>query len=341
MNKKQKLTILFFLIIFSLYSYISWINSIVILSLSIFFYSVILYFLISPFKKIKNKEYKIFNFINYKLFLDVFLYKVSILILSLIIIIWWFSYYQNEVAPASMPIYYLTNWDKKIVFQSMSHIWSENFYNDVVKNITNFKKNWYVLYYEWVKPWSEESHEKFDKALWIKLDQKTYENMSKLYGLVNQDNTQFLGLINNLDYNIDISIDEIVKYYDDLKIKNNNQNRIYKEPLNASEIIINKLASLRENELKVLIYINKSFMNLIIKSDWLKNTIQKEFTNKDLFDIILNKRNEVIADKIILWEDKNIIITYGLLHFNWVFELLKQNDIKWKIEKIDYLYPIK
>jgi hypothetical protein len=29
-----------------------------------------------------------------------------------------------------------------------------------------------------------------------------------------------------------------------------------------------------------------------------------------------------------------------MLHFAWVFEILKQYDIKWQIKKIDYLYPI-
>ncbi|MDD5770036.1 MAG: hypothetical protein PHE25_03645 [Candidatus Gracilibacteria bacterium] len=113
------------------------------------------------------------------------------------------------------------------------------------------------------------------------------------------------------------------------------------EPIDISQEIINQLAKLSENELKVLRYINKSFINLIIKSDGIQSFIQDEFANKNLFEVILNKRNEVITNKIINSFDKKIVVTYGLLHFQGVFNLLKQNDIKWRITKIDYLYPIK
>lgn len=341
MNYKQKLTIIFFTIIFIWSFYLSGIYAIPGLVFSLFFYSILTYILYWTYKKITDKSYIFLSKQNYNLFLREFLYKVSSMIILLVMIIWSFSFYQNEINPAKMPIYTLSNWDKTVVFQAMSHIWSMDFYNDVKNNISNLKKKWYVLYFEWVKQGSEENHNNFNKALWIKLDGKTYENMSKLYWLINQDNEMFLWLENNLDYNVDISIDEVMEKYKTKKVESWDVNRVYKEPIDAWELIINELSKLRENELKVLRYINKSFVNMIIKSEWLQKTIQDNFANKELFEVILHERNKVIAEKIITSNDKKIITTYWMLHFAWVFEILKQNNIKWQIKKIDYLYPIK
>lgn len=341
MNYKQKLTIIFFIIIFSWSFYISWIYAIPSLVFSLTFYSILIYFLYGLFKKIKDRNFKILDLKNYKQYLNEFLYRVSSLIIAFVVIIWWFTFYQNDINPAKMPIYEISNWDKTVVFHAMSHIWTPAFYQKVKENIKKLKSEWYILYFEWVKPWSKENHENFNKALWVKLDSKTYENLSKLYWLVNQNNEIFLNQVNNKDYNVDVSIDEIMEKYKKLKVKNWKQNRVYKDPVDIDKIIINELAKLRENELKVLRYINKSFINLIIKNDDLQTSIQTEFANKELFDVILNERNKIIADKIITSQDKKIVATYWLLHFAWIFELLKQNDIKWKITKIDYLYPIK
>lgn len=341
MANKQKITLFFLLLIFAWSIYISWIFTIPSIVFSLFFDSILIYIFYGLYKKWKDSSYLFFSQENYKIFLYEFLYKVSSLIVLFIIMTWWFAYYQNDISPVKMPIYQITNGNKKVVFQAMSHIWTPNFYENVKNNIITFKKLGYVLYFEWVKPWSVTNQKAFDRALGIKLDSKTYENMSKLYGLTNQDNSKFLWLINDLDYNIDITIDDIMEKYSKEKLISGVQNRTYTQPIDITTEIINELSQIRENELKVLRYINKSFINVIIKSENLQTAIQSAFTDKELFHVILDKRNEVLSKKIIESQDTKIIITYGLLHFQWVFELLKQNDIKWRIEKIDYLYPIK
>ena len=340
MTNKQKLTLIFFIIIFWLNFYISSIFSWINLVFLIAFYSILFYILYGIYKKIFTKDFVFFSGKNYNIFLKEFLYRISSLFIALIVIIWWFSYYQNEINPAKMPEFSITNWEKTIVFQSMSHIWTPKFYQKVKENIKTLKENNYVLYFEWVRPWSEKSHEIFNKALWIKFDKNTYSQMSKLYWLVQQENELFLGLVNDLDYNVDISIDEIIKYYEDLKIQNNIY-RTYKTPIDVNQMIIQELSKLNDKELKILRYINKSFVNMIIKNKNLQKIIYDNFTNKELFEIILNKRNEIIAKKIINSPDKNIVMIYGMLHFDWIFDILKQHDIRWKIIKINYLYPLK
>jgi hypothetical protein len=101
------------------------------------------------------------------------------------------------------------------------------------------------------------------------------------------------------------------------------------------------LSNLNDRELKILVYTNKSILNLIIKSDWIKDFVTKNFANQQLFDVILNKRNENLSKEIISSKYDKIFITYGLLHFNWVLKLLQENDSNWKIIKTEKSYPIK
>jgi hypothetical protein len=91
--------------------------------------------------------------------------------------------------------------------------------------------------------------------------------MSKLYGITFQDNTNFLNLVNNLDYNVDLSIDEVIKIYEK-KVKNQKKNNNSKqEVVNISDEILNQLNKLNDKELKILVYINQAILNLIIKND--------------------------------------------------------------------------
>jgi hypothetical protein len=48
----------------------------------------------------------------------------------------------------------------------------------------------------------------------------------------------------------------------------------------------------------------------------------------------------VLSEKIINSNDNKIYITYWLLHFKWVFDILQKNDKNWKIIEVSELYPI-
>lgn len=345
MNKKQITTIILFIIISIIYIFIWWYTWFIGFVLWLAFYSIIFYLFYSTFKLFKNKDYKIFNLINYKLFLDYFLFRVLILISSLIIFIWWFAYYHNDINPAKMPTYTLTNWEKTLVFQAMSHIWSENYYL-YVRDLIEYKKNKdYVLFFEWVRPWSEENHKEFNKAIWINFDEKTYDYLSQLYWLVAQDNNLFLWLVNDLDYNVDVDMDFIMQEY--FKKKSNSQTVSNKDitktksPINIWEDIMPILESLNWNALRLFQYINRAMINIIIKNEQLQNMIKSSSWASNIFDVILDKRDYYIANEIINSDYDKIIATYWLLHFEWIFNILKQNDPNWRIVEIYNTYPLR
>ncbi len=338
MNKKIIIWSIIYILLLSFELYISWVLKTIFSIISFIFYFFIIYIIIQTFKSIFNKENVIFNKEKIINFFKVFYYRVAIMIFLLFTIIWWFAYYQNDFNPAKIPIYEISDWEKKIVFITMSHIWTANFYEKVKEEIFNRKKDWYIYFFEWVKPWTKENHDKFNQALWIKLDEKTYENLAKIYWLTNQDNSLFLNLVNSKDKNIDLSLDEIIKLYEENWWFNNTKKN---PPIDASREVISILWQMNERELRVFKYINKSFINALIKSENVQNSIQANFYDKKLFDIILHKRNKLLVDEIQKSEEKNIVITYWLLHFKWVLEELQKDNIKWQITKINYLYPLK
>ena len=335
-NKKTYIW-MFYTMFFIVMYYISGLIWILESALSIIIYILIFYFLYIMWKKIRKQMPMFFNH-----FIIYFLYRLSVLIILIIGLIWSFAYYNNEISPAPMPEITISNWEKTIIFQAMSHIWTEIFYKNIVDNITENKKDWYVYFFEWVKPGTPENTEKFNQALWVKFDAELYKNFSKLYWVSNQDNLDFLWLVNELDFNVDLNLDEIVEQYEKNIEWQENEKQIKNQvPIDVTEQITEILLNLNEKQLKILVYINQSILNFIIKSTWLQEILTNNFTNTELFDVILNKRNEVLSDAIINSEHNKIYITYWLLHFKWVLELLQENDSNWNIVWERYYYPIK
>jgi hypothetical protein len=65
------------------------------------------------------------------------------------------------------------------------------------------------------------------------------------------------------------------------------------------------------------------------------------FHNKEFFEVILWERNKVLVDAIENSKYEQIFVTYWLIHFDWVYELLKEKDPNREIIEVKNLYPIK
>lgn len=333
MNFKELIIYILLLIILIWVYYLSWITWILDFIISIIIYNFIFFWFHKLIKKIRKKES-----LNLKEFSIYFIKRISLFLSFLIVFFSLLTYTINEYFPAKMPEFTISNWEKIVKFQAMSHIWTDNFYNEIKENLREFKKEWWVYFFEWVKSWTKENQDKFNQALWIEFSPDLYKNFSKLYWVSYQDNNIFYWLENDLDFNVDLNIDEIIWLYEE-KIKDKNIEE--KEALDINNELINQLANLNEKQLQILVYINQAILNFIIWSDSTQSFLSDNFTNTDLFDVILHKRNEVLANEIIESEYDKIFITYWLLHFNWVFEIVKEQDENWKIIETKYLYPIK
>ncbi len=333
MTKKQIFIISFYFIFGIFIFFIGGIVSLLSAFVSFSLYSIIFYGIHYSWKKLRKKTP-----LFYSDFAQIFLYKISFFMIFCFWIIWSFAYYQNEISPAKMPFYTINNGKKTIKFQAMIHIGTENFYKSVQKNIKKSKENGYVLFFEGVKPWKEENMKKFDEALGVNFTPNLYKNFSRLYGLTFQDNSELLWLVNNYDFNIDLSIDEIIKLYE--KLPKEGAKNIPSEIQDVDALVLEELSQLNEKQLQVLVYINQAIMNFIIKNDKLQAGVLAIFWNSNLFEVILNKRNELLISEIQKSKYDKIFITYWLLHFKWIFDKLKEIDPNWKIINQEELYPI-
>lgn len=70
-----------------------------------------------------------------------------------------------------------------------------------------------------------------------------------------------------------------------------------------------------------------------MKNDSLRDGIIENFWNTDIFSVILDDRNLHIVNAIESREDEKIFIIYGLMHFEWVYDILKKRDPNWEIIK--------
>lgn len=336
--KKNIFSLFIIIACFLLACYVSWIFWWVQFLVSITIYFLVFFVAHLAWSRIFKKETKTIK--DYFLY---FFYRISIFISFLFGFFLFFIYFENILEPAMLPEFTISNWKKTVVFQWMAHIWSDKFYNQIQENIRENKKNWYVLFFEWVKPWSKENMKKFDTLIWFEFNKKTYSNLSKLYWLRAQDNNDFLNLINNKDYNTDVSMDTIIQKYEKKYwkvIPGKKYNNISDSPVKIEDFIDQVVKSFTENELKVLIQINRAMMNLIIKNENIRNTIMASSWQWNLFDIILDDRNDVIVKSIVQSKENKIHILYWLMHFNWVWQSLQQQDTNWKLINIRYFKPI-
>ncbi|MDA9129473.1 hypothetical protein N9J72_03315 [Candidatus Gracilibacteria bacterium] len=258
----------------------------------------------------------------------------------MILILLSFSVYQNFISPAQIPLYTLSNGEKTLRFQTMSHVASPEFYSLVQNNIRTSKQEDFILFFEGVRPGSDESIETFNGALGIDFGPDLYSNFSKLYGIVSQDNDDFLNIVNNLDFNVDLDLDTVVEKYEakqeSLGVEASQEQKIPDEVLDINSEIITMLAELNPRELTAVRFLNQAIMNFMIKNEGLRNILIDTLGNTDIFGVILDDRNEYLVQEILTSDFDKIHILYGLMHFDGVFKLLQQNDTNWEIIETEY-----
>jgi uncharacterized protein YbaP (TraB family) len=82
-------------------------------------------------------------------------------------------------------------------------------------------------------------------------------------------------------------------------------------------------------------------MNFIMKNDSAQQAIMSVTGQEDLFATILGDRNKHLSDAILESKDDKIMILYGMLHFNGVYEILQTKNPDWHIEKVEFEYPVR
>ncbi|MDQ1344345.1 MAG: hypothetical protein QG650_1066 [Patescibacteria group bacterium] len=280
-------------------------------------------------------------------FLLAYVRKMGVFSLAVMLCGGIFTVYQNEIDPAKLPEYVISNGEKTVRFRAMAHIGSESFYNGVGDDLAAARKDGYVLFYEGVRPGSPENTKKFDAMMGFKFDKDLYASMSKLYGLVPQNTAAIVGAPGPDDRNVDLGIDEIVANFEKRRGAVSGEPSVSPpspETEGVTEEFSKEIAayanSLAPRELATVRYLNRAIMSLVIKNRDASAAAFAGLGKADLFSSILDDRNKVIVDAITSTDQKKIFITYGLLHFDGVFDQLQEKDHRWKISgPIRYRYP--
>ncbi|MBP9779726.1 hypothetical protein KBD33_03845 [Candidatus Gracilibacteria bacterium] len=210
----------------------------------------------------------------------------------------------------------------------MSHIASDSFYRDKHESIRKLSEGNVVFLIEGVGSGSEESHDRFNQSLGFQFDRDLYPTLAQIAGLsVQSGSVLFDGIAGEKLINIDMNIDEIAGLLPPVATLSGT---LTPPVINLSGEL-RALETLSQSESEFLESIFRAFLNwsIVNMADIDRISLADK---KELFDIILGKRNQKIVDYIVANPNKDIVIVYGALHYPGIMQSLVYHDKKWKIE---------
>lgn len=229
----------------------------------------------------------------------------------------------NEYAPATLPRITISNGEKTVVFQSMMHVASPEFYDDVRKDMEHLRDQDYIFFYEWVKKWSDESLERLNTLLGTELSPQMYDIFGSVAGLVFQWDEKYADILPSR--NVDLSTDDIVSLADKNAIN---------VPTQRQFDILKKLREAYPHFTPLQRYISRitarGILNLLLRKyndPHITTELKKAIP---VFDIILDKRNAVIVNAILTSPNQHIYVHYGAMHFEGILKWLQEKDNRWR-----------
>lgn len=287
-----------------------------------------------------------------KYFFNIFV--SALIILSVFIIISIPSFINNGAFSKSYETkYIMTDGHKIIVFQGMNHIGLTSFYKEVGEEMTSYRNDGYQIFLEGLKHNGIKPLKKSDSAYTAKsnfynLMAEEYRKKNKKY--FNDKYTQQMYILNQYYAYDDEYADMTEQEYDNII---ENQTVIheantaidahYNKKVEALKSVTDHTESynkiIQDDKLYIIskninnTYFMKKIMNGLVSVEyWYDSTFTED---KNLFyDIVMVKRNKIIADYLLKSESKKIYINYGSAHFDGVFNLLKEENPNWKIVEV-------
>lgn len=241
--------------------------------------------------------------------------------------------------------YTLTNGDKTVVFQNMTHIGLPSFYQEVGEELNAYRDKGYVIFLEGIghtddkkirkgDPNYEQVVEKYKQLVAKGREAYSKKALNTKY-VMQYDAMPFYYAYD--DNYIDFTTAELKASIDDSlsKKKGNDdeKNKIkesYSDTLGKHDEAYKKLL---EHETAFIISSNlDDFFLFTVVDDHIMPVIRKITNNPDLdVDVTMTARNKKITDAINSSTNKNIYIVYGARHFKGVFDSLQKNDPRWSI----------
>lgn len=257
-----------------------------------------------------------------------------------------YAYTQGGVTSSSMNTYTLTNGQKTVVFQSMSHIGLRSFYKEVGEEMTDYRNKGYRILLEGIGSTGYKPLRKGDVGYEVEVAKyNSYYDINKKI-LDDMENTS---IYKNSKYTYQgIELSRYMAYDDeyadisystlfDLADKKAKEKNISQSALNAYKDMDFKYSNstnrLLNNE-KFYIYIQNTseFPLFTFINYYLTPLVNRIFPEYSLItDVTVNARNQNLVNHIIDEPENFIYLTYGAAHFKGVFDNLKAIDPNWQI----------
>lgn len=259
-------------------------------------------------------------------------------------------YFNGGINESFQTTYTLTNGDKTVVFQGMTHIGLPSFYQQVGEDLTNYRSKGYAIFLEGIGHSDDKKLKKGDP---------NYEKVVKRYNeLIEKDRVFFVEKLKDFKYVMQYQVMQFYESYDDNyidftldELKASIDESLNKNKGSASEKAIIKetysnsisdhsaaYEKLLKNERYFIISRNiMDFFFFNFMDDYVMPPIRKILNMHNLdTDVTMVARNRKISDAINASTNKNIYIVYGSSHFRGVFANLKASDSNWKITNTTY-----
>lgn len=254
-------------------------------------------------------------------------------------------YSNGGLSETSNTTYTLSNGDKTVVFQSMTHIGLPSFYQNVGEEMTEYRNDGYSIFLEGI------GHTD-DKKL-RKGDPKYDEVVQQYTKLVDSNRLPYAKKVLNTKYvmqyeampfyyayddsYIDFTTDELkASIEESLKQKKGNESdkekikELYSDTLGNHQDAYKKLL---EDESSFILASNlDDFFLFTLIDDKIMPKVREFTNNPDLdVDVTMTARNKKISDAINNSVNKKIYIVYGARHFDGILKNLEKSDPKWAI----------
>ena len=218
----------------------------------------------------------------------------------------------------------------------MSHIATPEFYAQKQATLNTLASSGYTILFEGVKPWTPENQAIFNQSMWFDFTPTLYTSIAEAIWLSSQDNILlYTGIASGSLVSVDLSIDEIVKL-----MSSGSTNTSSTGSLKNIETDIQLAISQLSNRERIFIgWIARGILNWSLKQSDSINSMLISWSQSKLFETIINRRDDRIVEYITSHPNQKIVVVYGALHFNWVYESLQKIDKNWKTIEIKNSTP--
>jgi hypothetical protein len=257
----------------------------------------------------------------------------------------YFLAYYSEAHPLIMPQAVLTNGKKTVTFQGMVHVGSENFYKSVIYDLEMALDDGYRLYYEGITPSTPEADTWFSKVIAGGGSLSTnYRDIASVCGVEFQlDYFQLMArdMQRNPDRHatIDVTTEALQKEYLRLakenpefaKASNKESNGESDASDDTAKRIITFIHDANEGQKTIIGVLCRGFFSIRLQPSLSGNAPQP------LDPLLLDFRNQHLAEQILAEKSDKIYITYGAGHLPGVIKLLQQTDPAWELKSLKWL----